>query len=755
MKRRRRARAPDVPSQAPQRAAPRRDRLRIAIALLAFVTVFVTLAVVAHSQKSGTWDEPMHLASGYVALTDGNYFVDPTHPPFARMWAALPLVAMSDISVDRAALKRTSSPEWPHESYEFARRFVYVDNDADRLLFAARNMVVSWGVVLGVLLFAWTYEWLGFWPAAAALLFYTLEPNLGAHASLVTTDFGVTCAMFGAVYFLWRVCRRATALSVAGLSLFAAAAIVTKFSGLILLPVILLVLALAVFRLRTLSMRQAAAIAAIMALTLYTSVWAIYGFHYAPAGATDQVLRFTGSALAQQNTPWLATVVGWVDGRHLLPNAYTQGLVYSQATVRQLPAYLAGDYSMNGWWYYFPVAFLLKTPAALLLLLAAGLVLLVRQRIRLDTPSLWFVVVPPAVYLTAAMTSGINIGLRHILPIYPFVLIAAAATATQLLSSTHRAPRIAFATLMAVWVASITIAYPHRLSFFNWFVGGPANGFRFLSDSNVDWGQDLKLLKRWMGDNAVTHINLAYFGTADPAYYGIDCTHLPGAPTFAVPYITRPRLPGYVAISATVASGVYLDPPWRLFYRAFADRTPVARIGNSIRVYWVDQWPQASAVGQSPQDIDAHGALADALLFGQQWIDLAITHYRTYLHYRPADAQMMTKLGVAIAAQGNVTDAIAVLRQAVALAPDNGWSERVLAEVLITAGYLEDAAQHAERAIELAPSDPAAQDVLGVTLVLRRRPVEARRRFERALQLDSGYVRAREHIERLNASLYR
>jgi Flp pilus assembly protein TadD len=115
----------------------------------------------------------------------------------------------------------------------------------------------------------------------------------------------------------------------------------------------------------------------------------------------------------------------------------------------------------------------------------------------------------------------------------------------------------------------------------------------------------------------------------------------------------------------------------------------------------------------------------------------------------------MTKLGVAIAAQGNVTDAIAVLRQAVALAPDNGWSERVLAEVLVTAGYLEDAAQHAERAIELAPSDPAAQDVLGVTLVLRRRPVEARRRFERALQLDSGYVRAREHIERLNASLYR
>jgi tetratricopeptide (TPR) repeat protein len=720
------------------------------VVLLAFVVVFVTLAVIAHAQNSGTWDEPMHLASGYAALVEGNHLIDPSHPPLARMWAALPLLAMRDINLDRAALDRTSSAAWESESYEFARQFVYVRNDANRLLFSARTMVVLWGVALGILLFAWTCEWLGFTPAVIALAFYTLEPNLAAHATLVTTDFGVTCAIFGAVYFLWRVCRRATPVNVAGLCVFTAAAVATKFSGLILVPVVLLVLAAHARRDGTLSMRQAWRVGVTVGLAVYLAVWAAYGFRYAPSRDSNQLLRFDQSTLVQQNAPGLARIAGWIDAHRLLPNAFSQGLLYSQASTRELPAYLAGAYSADGWWYYFPFAFLIKTPVAVLVLFAAGLIAYMRRRNPLGPSSYWFVAVPPTIYLVVAMASGINIGVRHILPIYPFVLIVAAAAAAQWLSSRHRVARPALAALTVFAAVTYAMVYPHTLTFFNRLVGGPANGSRLLSDSNLDWGQHLKLLKKWMDRQDVEHINLAYFGTADPAYYGIDATHLPGAPTFAEPYIAKPRLPGYVAISATVASGVYLDRRWRLFYRPFTDLKPVADVGHSIRVYWVERWPEPMLENGSPDDVVALGELAEAMLFGMRWTDQAVAVYRMYLRYRPDDAQAMTKLGIALASQGDTSGAITELRRAAALDPANGWTARVLAEVLLGAGHIADAEAHAGRAVALVPADPAAHDALGVTLAMRGRLLEAKARFERALELNPGFSLARQHLDRVN-----
>ena len=727
-------------------------RLRVAVVLLIFSGTFVTLEVVAHRQKSGTWDEPMHLAAGYAALSARDYLVDPSHPPLLRIWASLPLLAMRDVALDDAVLSRTSTPGWSGEAYEFARRFVYVDNDADRLLEASRNMIVVWGVVLGLLIFAWTYEWLGFVPAILALAFYTVEPNLAAHASLVTTDFGITCLVFGTIYFLWRTCRRASAFNVAGLAGFFALALVSKFSGLILLPLVTVLVAWAVLGPPRIARRTAAVIAVLLLVTGYTAIWAAYGFQYAPHRGEERLLRVDTSATARQDAPALAAALGWLDAHRLLPNAFSQGLLYSQVTAGRLPAYLAGDYSQDGWWYYFPAAFLLKTPAPLTALMAAGLFACVRWRSRLGTESQPYLVVPVAVFFAAAMTSDINVGLRHILPVYPFLLVLAAAGAAWLLAEARVAGRVMVAALTASAAIGFAAVYPDTLTFFTWLVGGPSKGSKYLADSNLDWGQHLKALKQWTDDHGVSHINLAYFGTADPAYYGIECTHLPGAPTFAVDDIARPRLPGYVAISATVASGVYLDPRWRLFYRGFRDRVPVAEIGHSIRVYWLDTWPEP-AEAASGSDVGVHADLADALLFGMQWPEHAAAHYRTYIRHRPDDAEAMGRLGLALLSLGASGEAIERLQRAVALAPGNARPRRTLAEALVNAGRADEAAPHAERAVALSPDDPAAHDVLGVTLVLRGRFVEARQQFEHALAVAPGYQPAREHLDRINAIL--
>jgi hypothetical protein len=178
-----------------------------------------------------------------------------------------------------------------------------------------------------------------------------------------------------------------------------------------------------------------------------------------------------------------------------------------------------------------------------------------------------------------------------------------------------------------------------------------------------------------MDAHGVAHVNLAYFGTADPVYYGIDCTYLPGSPSFAADLISKPHLPGFVAISGTILTGVYLDPRWRLFYRPFWDREPAAVIGNTMRVYWVEQWPEDRP---SAAAAEVHLSLADALLLGLQWADHAAVHYQAYLDRRSDDVAGLTRLGVALAESGRYDESVAAFTRVTQLAPADPGARRNL-----------------------------------------------------------------------------
>ena len=213
------------------------ERQRSAISLLIFAAVFITLTVSSYTRESATWDEPQHVVTGYSALRFHDYRTDPEHPPFLRMWAALPLLMLDDVKIDLQRIDAVDPVTWAgRDQFFFCHETLYVANDADHLLYQARFMIVLLGVLLGVLLFCWTRELLGFWPAAIVLGLYTIEPNLLAHARLVTTDFGVTCFIFGTLYFLWRTTRRLTVTNLCGLLGFFVSAQVSKFSALLLGP---------------------------------------------------------------------------------------------------------------------------------------------------------------------------------------------------------------------------------------------------------------------------------------------------------------------------------------------------------------------------------------------------------------------------------------------------------------------------------------------------------------------------------------
>lgn len=562
------------------------ERTRTVSTLAGFVVLFIALTVGSYVRESATWDEPQHLTTGYVALTRGDYRIDPEHPPLLRLWAAAPLLALRDIKLDTRAIDAAAPVEWVGSGqFFFCHDFLYRQNDADRLLYRARFMIVLLGVLLGALVFCWAQEWFGYGPAMLALALYTLEPNILAHARLVTTDFGATCFMFGSLYFLWRTTRQFNALNLAGVAVFFALAQVSKFSAILLWPVVAVLLA--VWGARSRRWFMALATGGLLIAATWLAIWAVYGFRYAPSPNPNWIYRFDADPSLQARLPTLAKAGGWVDRHRLLPNAYTQGFLLGQAKAQQRSAFFAGHYSNDGWWYYFPAAWLIKTPVALL---ACGLMGLVVCAVhpRLHWQCALFLILPAAFFLGAAMTARLNIGVRHVLVLYPLVILLAANGGRELGGGWPifwLAPLVLFAPLHLFEFGRCA---PHYLAFFNSEVGGPSHGYRYLVDSNLDWGQDLKGLKRWMDANQVTHINLCYFGTADPAYYGIECTQLPGSPFF-VESPSAPQLPGYVAVSVTQLQGVYLPEPWRSFYRKLQQQTPVAVIGYSIFVYRIDR----------------------------------------------------------------------------------------------------------------------------------------------------------------------
>jgi hypothetical protein len=576
--------------------------MRTAVVLSSFAIIFCALTVSSYRQTSATWDEPQHIVAGYAAWKAGDYRVDPEHPPLLRMWATLPLLFRHDVTSNHDAIAAPAYGEWLGQGqFAFCHQFLYKWNDADRLLYAARFMIVLLGVLLGVMVFCWARELFGFWSAVAALSLYASEPNILAHSSLVTTDFGVTCFIFGAVYFAWRTARRITISNMSGMAVFFALAEASKFSAILLAPVLLVLLLARACRslpwsigskgeLRSRRARIGVALGIFVCLCLaaYLTVWAMYGFRYAPAPGDPAKTCFQTIAFEWEQVPHLAVLIDWTNQQRLLPNAYTEGFLLSQAKAQMRSGFLAGHYSVVGWWYYFPVAFLIKTPLAVILLFFAGLAMcMARWRALLRDDM--FLLLPVIVYLGAAVAAKLNIGLRHILPIYPFVLLLAALAVSELLRSKQKSVYAVLVVLSLLWLFEFARVCPHYLAFFNQLVGGPRNGHEYLADSNLDWGQDLKPLKRWMDEHSVQHINLAYFGTADPAYYGIQCTYLPGSPLFAEHLVRFPQLPGYVAVSATILDGVYLSDLGRTFYGKLLAQKPMAVIGYSIYVYRMDK----------------------------------------------------------------------------------------------------------------------------------------------------------------------
>lgn len=569
------------------------DRRYRFVHLLAILIAILhaAMAVTAVNTKSPTFDEPQHLTAGYSYFATNDFRLDPENGTLPAVWAALPLL------FDNLKLFPLNDRGWQRaEEGRTAHQFFYeVGNDPDEILGQARIMMSIVGAALCLLVYRIAREFFGVIGGLIATTIAAFDSNFLAHSPLVTSDVPAAFFFTATVWSCWRLFQKITPARLLTAALNLSGLFLTKFSAPLVVPVLGTMSILQIFSRSEIALdfgrfqialsdkwKKACALATswfVLGAVLFVAIWGSCSFRY--AGWTDQRTSHEGTVwhwnylLEDRGT--FENSISFARTHHLLPEAYLYGLAYVHKHEIDRPAFLDNQWSIVGFRSFFLRAFLYKTPLPFLCLLGFAFYAAVAGRAALGArtrrdlsrfnPLLAFALI----YGAFALTAQLNIGHRHILPIYPALFVACGAV-VYLLRENHRTICAAAVAILLCWQIGESFAIrPNYLAYFNEAAGGPSRGYKHLADSSVDWGQDLPALKTWLDDHReivdAKPVYLAYFGTADPRFYEIDAKALPEDQSSGRRTITG-LTSGVYCISATTLQSVYALElgPWCLDY---------------------------------------------------------------------------------------------------------------------------------------------------------------------------------------------
>ncbi len=493
---------------------------KIAAGLL---VVFFILTIAAASQKSGTVDELIFAAAGYSYVKMLDFRLSRELPPLMKL---LPGIFMLPFNPE---LPGDESFWQQRKHIEYGLSFWFKENVGrhDFLLFVARLPSALAGVLLGWIIYLWASSLYGKSAGLFSLALYVFEPNVLAHAGLATTDVGAAAFITLSLYLFWQWKN----ILIIGIAV--GLAIGAKTTGLYLIPILAFLL---LIRLRTTPSPKPPA----------------------PNYFTGMMLIFLTAAFIVASLYAFHDVDKYIDGVKLMLDQSRQGR----------PSFLFGQYG-QGWWYYFPVAFAIKMPIPTIIVFALAILLFLRKCRNEEL----YLVLPAALLFTAFMLNKINIGFRHVLPVLPFLYILSGRLWQQKIILQKKNIMPAVCCLLVAWlVVETALIYPHFLAYFNEFVG-PRNGYKYLSDSNIDWGQDLKGLKKWMDTNNVKEVTLGYWGYDSTGLRNISVSRS----------LECYETPGIIAISVNKLNGFdpgdYSCTEWLRKYE------PIDSVGYSILIY--------------------------------------------------------------------------------------------------------------------------------------------------------------------------
>lgn len=558
----------------------------LALALLGAV-LHALLGLTAKIHESVTSDEIAYLTAGYAYNHFDDYRLQPENGVLPQRWAALPLLALAPHYPDLSGEPWRRADVW-----RVGHAFFYQSgNDTELLLFAGRAMLAVFSAGTGLLIFFWSRKLFGTRGGFLSLGLFIFCPNFLAHGALATSDVTMTFFFLASLTAWWWQLRAPSwPRALASAAVFSLAC-VAKFSAVLLLPMMAITALVSLAAppeaapakndswSRRRRLRWIAATVAGHLVAAWVMIWLFYGCRYA---AFNPALP---APLDGFNRPWeffqadhsvAAHAVALARQWHALPEAFLYGFLFVVEFARQRAAFLNGEHSIHGWISFFPIAFLLKTPLPLLGLFVAALVswigslgreLAWRTRLTASLLATAPLLALLVVYVAVSLASQLNIGHRHLLPIYPVLFILVGSLGKWL--DWRRPAPLTLVAVLALWhVADSTRIRPHYLAYFNAFAGGPEHGYRHLVDSSLDWGQDLPGLADWLRIHntgpARVPVHLAYFGTGDPHYEGIDAVRLPGLPNLPPPPRWQRLEPGLYVVSATMLQHVYssLHGPW-------------------------------------------------------------------------------------------------------------------------------------------------------------------------------------------------
>jgi 4-amino-4-deoxy-L-arabinose transferase-like glycosyltransferase len=528
----------------------------------AFILAFLGQGLFFISSKSQTADEAVHLGAGYSYLATGDFRLNSEHPPLIKVLCALPVYLWYRLPFEPEV------DQWSNAAQGLIGIDFLYDSPvhADMILSLARLPNLLLGACLVAVIGLWSFR---IWGSAACLLSMGLaafDPNLVAHSSLVTTDLGGAVFMCLTLYTLWEYSQRATWGRLAAFGLALGCAFAAKYSSVFLLAIL-------------------AAVIGGLLLTGKGISLPGYDRHRIRATTVPSVAQLAHSMAFIATAAVISAFVVWATYAFGDITVWWHGVQDVLAHQEQgHEAYLLGQYSRTGWPYYFLVAFLIKTPVGSLVAIFASWLFLWKGSEWSGREAL-FLILPVYLIFAATAEAQINIGLRHILQAYPLLFVAAGRITTFRTRCVWQVP-VACVALVVATMGSSLWAAPHYLAYFNESVGGSLNGQYYLSDSNIDWGQDLMALKKYIEREGVSMIYLSYFGDAPPERRGIHYQYLPAfgpripPPDDLIPADADRQL---LAISLFNLYGVAFED--KSIYRWLRQRHPTATIGYSIHVY--------------------------------------------------------------------------------------------------------------------------------------------------------------------------
>ena len=637
------------------------EKLYTPIVLLLFAAFIFQLWFHA-VRTSVTIDEPVHILAGHRHWQCRDYGINPEHPPLLKLLAAAPLNFSSLIEPNWDCGSKMTSK---FDSFSFGNSFL-VDNWVDRVVIQTRLAAAVMSLLLALLVFFAASEMFGRWQGLTALALLAFEPNLIAHGSIVTTDMALSTTAFAAVYGLYRFrCRRtASRFLLTGMAF--GLLLAAKHSAVVFVPILLLLMFADTIIYRQLELRLSKQILRSVAefsgmfLIGLGILWAFYGFRYRSIPNVNAETISIGGYIRENGRPEMvqsfpAKITEAIGRTRAFPESYVLGIADVIAWGSRNSWIFGRNYATGQWWY-FPLAFIVKSSIALLLLLPVGLLFPLFYPAK--RREIMFLLIPALGFFAVALTSKFTTGVRHVLPIYGLLIVVAAAGAVWLCGKFPVFRYILIGMLVFHAFAAFRTA-PNYLAFANDFWGGSNNTYRIFRDSNVDTGQSIKLVNEYLVREKITDCWMAAF--VHPELIGAiqPCHVLPsGLRVLLSRNVTEP-IPQ--VIEGTVILSVNELPPRGADeYVPIAQSAPLVFIGGNVFVYRGRfEIPLASAI--------SHSHRAGQLLRLNR-VDEAIHEGQTAIDLAPGDPRTHLSLALALVRNGQADEARLQLRKTIELA---------------------------------------------------------------------------------------